>query len=839
MELKRYQERVVREVRAFLDALVVERARVGNTHPILDAWKTATGRPFPHLERQNAIGEDLPTFCIKVPTGGGKTLLATQILGEIHASLLRARNGTGLALWVVPSDQIYKDTLSALRDPRNPYRERLEFALKNRVEVWEKHEVSRLTPGRLHSALNVLVIKLASANRETKDQLKMFQDSGGNIVQHFPSEDDGDAQRALKQRIPNLDMISDDLARTSLANLLRMCKPAVILDEGHKAYSELAQKTIEGFNASIVVELSATPKQEANVLSRVSGKELLDEEMIKLPINVATSGESNWRTCLAKAKDRREDLDRLARSIGNDERTIRPIVLVQVERTGEAQRGTDYIHSEDVKEHLIGRLGIHEAAIAIKSSEKDDIEGLKLLDSGCLTTWIITKSALQEGWDCPFAYILVSLANTQSKTGLTQLVGRVLRQPFAKRTSIPELNESYVFCLRRDSSEILAEVKKALENEGYEGQATSVVDASKPGEGIGKRTSRIRKAYQPIYRTFQGKVYLPRFCVKAGKEYEGLDYFRHLIGEVDVDGFEVNATKWDLRTAAKAASDLVYRVQLGSTEMETVRREETVPIENDDQVRRWLSANLPFEHFSHRQLRRVVDRVCADVLRRDVSLVNRLALVRFELRQRIEGLIEAETDKQTQGTFTELHRTDKLCFYLECVQCRFEMPPELELRATRQLVHADNSRVQRSLFDAVPEDSLNSYEKEIALFLDRHDQVLWWYRNEVGPQHFSIQGYKRARIYPDFVVQRGRADSKSKWKPTPSVLVVESKGEHLDGNLDTLYKRDIARSFEELGKSVTWQQLGAGFANSTFRFQVLAGDRHEAWKGELQAILKV
>ncbi len=560
--------------------------------------------------------------------------------------------------------------------------------------------------------------------------------------------------------------------------------------------------------------------------------------MIKLPINVATSGESNWRTCLAKAKDKREELARAARGIGDDEKQIRPIVLVQVERTGEAQRGTDYIHAEDVKEHLIERLGIHEAAIAIKSSEKDDIEGLKLLDSGCLTTWIITKSALQEGWDCPFAYILVSLANSQSKTGLTQLVGRVLRQPFAKRTPVAELNESYVFCLRRDASDILSEVKKALENEGYEGQAASVVDASKSGDVLDKRTARIRKDFKPIYRTFDGKVYLPRFCVKSGKEYEGLDYFRHLIGEVDVDAFEASVAKWDLRAAAKAASDLVYRVQLGKDEMETLRREETVPLETDEQVRRWLVANLPFEHFSHRQLRRVVDRVVDDVLRRDPSLTGRLALVRFVLRTRIEGLIETETDKQTQGVFTDLHRAGSLCFYLECVQCRFELPPELELRATRQLVHADNSQVERSLFDAVPEDSLNTYEKEIALFLDRHDQVLWWYRNEVGSKNFSIQGYKRARIYPDFVVQRGEQDSKAKWKPTPSVLVVESKGEHLSGNLDTLYKRDIAKSFEALGKSVTWQQLGAGFANSTFRFQVLAGDRHGAWKDELQTVLK-
>jgi type III restriction enzyme len=60
------------------------------------------------------------------------------------------------------------------------------------------------------------------------------------------------------------------------------------------------------------------------------------------------------------------------------------------------------VHSEHVKQHLIEKLGVPEAAIAIKSSSKDDIEGIDLLDEGCPIEWIITKAALQEGWDCPF-----------------------------------------------------------------------------------------------------------------------------------------------------------------------------------------------------------------------------------------------------------------------------------------------------------------------------------------------------------------------------------------------------------------------------------------------------
>jgi type III restriction enzyme len=139
MELKHYQERVLGEVKHFLERLAEQRA-AGARHPSLDAWAEAK-RLLPsvgnYTERKNGVDDDLPTFCIKVPTGGGKTLLAVRILGLLHETILKERNGAGLVLWVVPSDQIYKDTFGALRDRRHPYREALEFALSRRLEVWE------------------------------------------------------------------------------------------------------------------------------------------------------------------------------------------------------------------------------------------------------------------------------------------------------------------------------------------------------------------------------------------------------------------------------------------------------------------------------------------------------------------------------------------------------------------------------------------------------------------------------------------------------------------------------------------------------------------------------
>jgi len=849
MPLKRYQERVIQEVGIFLDALAKQQA-AGNRHASLDAWDEAAQR-FTILgqyhSRKNGLNQDLPTFCLRVPTGGGKTLLATQILGQIYKTILKDRNGAGLVLWVVPSDQIYKDTLKRLRDRRDFYRESLEFAVSRRIEVWEKHEIFRLTPGQMRNNLNILLLKLASTNRESKEQLKFFRDSGGNIVQHFPSESAPEEHRALKERVPNLDMLVEDdasgqyLVKTSLGNLVRLYQPPVILDEGHKATSKLARETIEGFNASIVVELSATPYKEANILVRVKGRELLDEQMIKLPINIANSNQKSWQDCLTQARDKREELAQLAEKHYRETgKLIRPIVLVQVERTGKDQRDAEFVHSEDVKEHLILRLGVSEAAIAIKTSEKDDIEGIELLAEGCPIEWIITKAALQEGWDCPFAYLLVSLNNTGSQQSMTQLVGRVLRQPFIEKTPYDGLNQSYVFCLRRKASDITKEVKKALEQEGYEGDAMSVIDRSAEGGTPGdKVASSMREEFRRYYRHFEGKVYLPLFAVKMknGKGYEVLDYYRHLLSQVDVTQFNYEAVDWNMAEALAKAKDSFFRLDLDQESLERVDELRATILETDEQVMSWLVAGLPFEYYSHKQLRKIVNRVQDCLYQANPELKGRLGMVKFIVREKLVGLIEYETDRQTHAAFERLFDTKRLCFALECVEARIEIPPIIELKSTRKLTHDNGEQIQQSLFDYVP-DAFNDYEKAVALYLDSQPQVLWWYRNLIGHEQFYIQGYRRHRVYPDFVVQEG-AKGEDRKKPVASVLVLESKGAHLKGNEDTKYKLSIAEYFRKVGHKVPWQKLAEDFPDNRFRVYVLdEGEyQHQDWRDELKRLL--
>ena len=396
------------------------------------------------------------------------------------------------------------------------------------------------------------------------------------------------------------------------------------------------------------------------------------------------------------------------------------------------------------------------------------------------------------------------------------------------------MNESYVYCLRQKAESIAQDVKRALEKEGYEGDDASVVDKSGDRPEAPVQRTFFRREFKTLYKPFDGRIYLPRFCLRTKNgDYEGLDYFRHLISQVDIEKFNYAKAGWNLSDEMEKAKDFFYRATLGQQGLERVGQKEADFWEPDDTVCAWLVANLPYDHYSFKQLRFVVERFTARMIEENPRLRDHLGLVKFTLRNKLREFIETETDRLAEAAFDRLFQSGQLCFYLECVDCRFQIPSSVELRSTRLLVHNDNSPVQRSLFEWHAESQFNEYERKVALYLDKHPEVLWWYRNRVGEENFSVQGFRKRRIFPDFVVQNGKEK-----RPVAKVVVVESKGQHLAGNPDTAYKRKIADYFEKVGKKVTWQKLGEGFDHHQFRFQVLDEGLYENWKHELKRLLE-
>lgn len=530
MELKEYQKKTLEQVKHYLGSLAEFKAKNEKAIEIdrelsinfpLKAWEKVIGATY--YSKKNGLGEELPAFYLKIPTGGGKTVLACHTIDLINRIYLKKQ--TEIVLWIVPTTQIYRQTLANLRNREHPYRQVLDISSGGRTTILEK--MDRFTKLDVEENLVVMLLMLPSASRRNKEVLKVFKDSG-SFGEFFPLEDDGEGNEKLLKEFPNLDYFGNKdsfygrIVKTSLGNTLRVLRPIIIIDEGHKAYSEIAQKTIRDFNPCIIVELSATPPKNSNILVNISGQALNQEEMIKLDMHITNKASLDWKDAILAAVGKRNLLQKRARDYeANTSEYIRPICLIQAERTGKDQRGTGYIHAEDVKEYLIKQCGILEEEIAIKSSEKDDIEGIDLLSKDCPVRYIITKYALQEGWDCAFAYLLTILTNPSSQLSITQLVGRILRQPKARKTKVKELDESYIFCFRQKARDLLENIKRGFEVEGLGDLAGRVSMDEGDTESV-EATKARAIGYREEFKKFEGRIMCPNSLFKKGKAGEML-----------------------------------------------------------------------------------------------------------------------------------------------------------------------------------------------------------------------------------------------------------------------------------------------------------------------------
>ena len=562
MRLKDYQERALDDFSGFLETLrgmekrVADiRARLGPAEldlvrldPFDEAWIAARNKGLNASLRQwvpmkSSAGLSVAHICVKLPTGGGKTFVAAHAVDRLLTEHLARQ--TGFVLWVTPSDAIYQQTLRQLRDRESPFRQVLERASGGRVKLLEK--LDAFTQADVEERLCVMLLMLQSANRSrmTKGDLKIRSNSG-SYPSFFPEEDDRPGQNALLAELPNLER--NDLGgetgagtiKQSLENVLRIIRPIVVLDEGHRAYSDQARSTIANLNPAFVLELSATPKaSHSNILINVSGRALKDAEMIKLPIVLDTVEKSDWQVTLERSLDRLKELDAEAvRLRGNTNRYIRPILLVRVDRTGKDQHGGGYVHADDVIAYLTTKRGILREQIRLQTADVKELKGEDLLSDTNPTRVIVTKDALREGWDCPFAYVLCLLSTTQANTALTQMIGRVLRQPQAQRTGVDRLDRAYVFAKDVSVASAVRDIKSGLEEEGM---SDLVAEIDTTGVGPGQLVKEVKIRRREEFRGIT--VMVPTVLHKRPDgTHEELDYEAHVLRFV----------KWDALTYDKA-----------------------------------------------------------------------------------------------------------------------------------------------------------------------------------------------------------------------------------------------------------------------------------------------
>jgi type III restriction enzyme len=447
---KQYQQSVLDSVQKYFEKChLLGSPSLAFTAATEELW----GRGLPY-NRIEGFAADMPYFCLRIPTGGGKTWLAAKCAALVNTQLLR--NEHSALLWLVPSKAIRDQTLKLLKDRNSPLHAALADA--GSITVLDLDEAKSLARATLDTSTVVIVATVQAFNREEKDGLKVYQSSGA-LMQHF--------EHLAEPQRTNLLKNENGSVPCSLANVLRLRRPFLIVDEAHNNRTDLAFSTLAAFNPSGILELTATPDTEktpSNVLHSVSAVELKAEQMIKLPILLET--ESDWQKCLAYAADKREQLQAAAQAEQREGAPyLRPLVLVQAQARS---KDKDTLHWERVLAELTGNQGLSTDHVAVATGERNDLSEIDkkyprgIADESCPVRFVITQQAVAEGWDCPSAYILASLAGTQSETAVEQLLGRVLRQPSAKARTAQALNQSYAYVMSSDFTSTASALRDRL-----------------------------------------------------------------------------------------------------------------------------------------------------------------------------------------------------------------------------------------------------------------------------------------------------------------------------------------------------------------------------------------
>ena len=517
MQLKEYQQRTLARVDDFL--------RLCKLRGISAAYAEVARRKGEDEKPENSYAgeyrtviaglDDCPHVCMRIPTGGGKTLLAAH---SIPLAAEFTERPFPVVLWMIPWDNVRTQTAKILKDPLHPCRAFLDGKFGHQVAVYDIADFDSINAATI-SGKACVVVSTIQAFRSRQTELRRVYAHNEALDSHFAQLDASHlADEGLER--------DKGEVKHSFANLLRVIRPVVILDEAHNVVTPLSHETILRFRPSCILEFTATPREENyrgelqegfqkhNILVNVPAQDLREAQMIKLPIRLTEHG--NWRDAVNAAVLEQRRLEEIAREAGE---SIRPIVLYQAESRieGNANRVTWDVLHKHLAEVELGEESKNQIAVA--TGDRNDLEGKDLMSPDCEIRHVITVQALREGWDCPFAYTLCSVANVSNEAAIEQIMGRVLRMPYARERSRPELNLAYAHVVADNFAEVAnALCKRMAGRMGFE--ESEMLPQITPGSPqAGSRDGR------------SGTLYGVTLSVQNGPDFSGLDNETRKIAE--------------------------------------------------------------------------------------------------------------------------------------------------------------------------------------------------------------------------------------------------------------------------------------------------------------------
>lgn len=758
LTLKHYQQTALDSLRDYLALARTEGAK--------RAFIELTERPYHSVPQLPG----LPYVCLRIPTGGGKTLMACHAVSIAAREFLQS--DTCVVLWLTPTNTIKDQTLAALNNLRHPYRQALENTVGN-ITVMDLSAALSVSRPTLDGGTVIMVSTLAALRVEDTEGRKVY-DQNGALMAHF--------ENLPGPLLVALEKYENGQPIPSFANVMHLRRPLVIMDEAHNARTPLSFDTLARLNPACILEFTATPVQPpdpspSNVLYQVSAYELKAEHMIKLPIRLETR--KDWKEALTAAVSQRAGLEELAHT--EREATgeyLRPIVLIQAQPR---RKQGDSITVETVKDGL-KELNVAEDQIAIETGELREVKQWEeahkktIFDESCPIRFIITVQALREGWDCPFAYVLCSVTEMGSQTAVEQILGRVLRMPKATRKQNGDLNHAYAFVTSQrftQAAQAAQGLTEALVANGFNRfEAQTEVQAIQPplSPDLGPLFAPLDAARQtPAER---GEILsVPQLAFWIDDELAPMPEGRELdfawrLSNYDPalsndefpdtaatdKAFELDVTEQG-RLTQRFVSELSGQMGLlniGNT---------TTPAE----LVKWLDERIPNRHDvvqseSHAFLLKMLNRLIDG---RGLTL-EQLSRERYRLLAAATQKVKACRDKAARAAYQ---------------QTLFDSPPApLEVSARRVFTFNRDVYPANELYEGGPLPNhyyravgkLNGEEALCAQLIDSLPKVKCWVRNlERQPNYSFWLPTATDKFYPDFValLNDGR------------VLVVEYKGE--------------------------------------------------------------
>ena len=734
MQLKKYQERSLETLRNFL----IETNKVGPSYSFMGI----TEKPY-----KKDFFVDAPFICIKIPTGGGKTLVACHAIKEIIDITLKNKMERGIVLWFVPTEAIKSQTLRKLNDRNDAHRKVLDEYFDNGVKIFSNEEALKIRKEDAADNLCIIISSLDAFRKEEKSKYKVYQESG-SLMAHFENVQDNKF----------LEKDEGGTIINSLANVVRLSNPLIVIDEGHRAKTELSIKFLNDLNPSFVIEFTATPRDESNVLVNVKSSELKDEKMVKIPIILESV--SQWQQAISRGVLKRDELEKLAKKENKEtDEYIRPIALLQAEQEKESP---ERITVDKIKEFLVKECKIPEEEIAIKTSSRNDLKVADLFSRKCKIKYILTVNALAEGWDCSFAYILISVANIGSKISVEQIIGRIVRLPNAKEKINKELNDSYVFASAKNFNEAASNIISGLVKNGF--SKSDVINASEKEKKYEFEVSkRVKEDLSVPILSFDGE------------ELE----FADLIG----DDFELSKQNPEFEFQTHYDSD--GRVKIDIKEGDTWLKERQTFLNivysdknfSEKELSSWLDKKLRFIMLDKNDKTKFLEKAVKHQLKH--YKLSELSVNRFVFRDRLEEVIRNILVDYARKQFDKSVKSGNISVKA------FEKFPEKIVLSGKA-----GEKFKKNFYEDI--DELN---KEEMTFVGRIDSealpnIKFWVRNREKTDPFYIQGWRPNKFYPDFVAVTNKGN----------LLALEWKGKDRVGNPDTDYKEEIAKFWEKLGK---------------------------------------